>query len=57
MNEMTPRSQPEPSQPEPGTPALSGQVRRQLQQLFPDLDPDTVAQVLGFTDLTERRQS
>ena len=49
MNEMTPSSQPEPSPAQPVTPALQGEVRRQLQELFPDLDADVVSRVLGFT--------
>jgi hypothetical protein len=28
-------------------------VRRQLEELFPDLDPDVVLKVLGFTDRDE----
>jgi hypothetical protein len=30
-------------------PATSGEVRRLLQDVFPDLDPDVVGEVLGVT--------
>jgi hypothetical protein len=53
MNEITPSGQSEPSPARPERPALSGAVRRQLQELFPDLDPDVVSQVLGITDSDE----
>jgi len=48
---------PEPPSTRPGRPAARGEIRRRLQQLFPDLDPDVVAEVLGFSgtdELTEQ---
>lgn len=42
-------SRSEPSSTRPGRPAAQGALRRHLQDLFPDLDPDVVSDVLGLT--------
>ncbi|HEY6794241.1 MAG TPA: CUE domain-containing protein [Kineosporiaceae bacterium] len=49
MTEPTPRGPSEPASTRPGRPATHGMIRCLLQQLFPDLDPDVVSEVLDLT--------
>jgi hypothetical protein len=49
VNETTGSSRPEPSRARGDGPAITGEVRRQLLDLLPDLDSDVVAQVLALT--------
>jgi len=56
MNDTSASRGPEASRGRPPRrPAVTGALRRELQHLFPDLDPDVVAAVLGLatTDAAE----
>lgn len=55
MNEMPVGERQEPPSSRPGRPAVQGELRRLLREVFPDLDPDVVGEVLGLTCTAEPR--
>ncbi len=53
MNDMPVSEHQEPPSDRPGRPVVRGDLRRLLQELFPDLDPDVVGEVLDLTGAGE----